>query len=705
MKDIPTISGLSGEAERSVRAALNSIVKEVNLLGRRPPITEQIRTDYNAHEGEIVRVLGDVGVTVNLPRPRVENQGDQIAIMLETPGSLRVTATLGLINALASITLTTVGLTLFESNGSGSWLSTIPGTGTVGLQGVQGIQGLTGATGTTGAKGMAFPGEPGPEGQQGEQGMQGLQGIQGIQGAQGIQGEPGNDGLDGGQGINGLPGATGATGASGADGTIGRDGFQGIDGDRGLEGEPGYPGQKGDKGDKGDQGPQGEPGRDGVDGDPGPPGAAGAAGAGISDGDKGDILVSGSATNFDIIRIEASQSVTWAAAQNDFTRASTSTINLRVTLTGDQTLTGVVGTGTGGELLIINNVDGADTLTITHQDAASAAANQFRLQNAASLLLGPTEAGMFRYDASDSKWRCMAIGRFNIAGVGNWTATTTGNAKVESTAGSATLSATVGAAAVSAGTTITETAGTTIARTAGTTITDKTGAASSHFINTNRLEVSDSTGAAGGNICIRQGAGPGALANFGSLFADSATAPPRMTHADSLGNSWPLNVHGVNSNASIFSISNSASGLSVTSPIGNMPANTSRAGTMYKMEFTGVYTRAGAGAHNILFELLVAAGVVGTLTFAAPAVNAAYGFTAVCWLSIITLGAVGSAVTNIQCFNEFAAGLGQTQHTRFVTTFAINTTVANSFELRTRMSTNVPSTTLTVTNAYIMRIR
>lgn len=173
MKDVEVISGLAGEAERAVRAEFNRVIKELNLLRRKPPITEQIRANYNAHEGEIVRVLGDVGVTVNLPRPRVENQGDQIAIMLETPGSLRVTATLGLINALSSITLTTVGLTLFESNGSGSWLATIPGIGTAGLQGAQGIQGLTGATGASGPQGMAFPGEDGRDGRDGDQGPPG----------------------------------------------------------------------------------------------------------------------------------------------------------------------------------------------------------------------------------------------------------------------------------------------------------------------------------------------------------------------------------------------------------------------------------------------------------------------------------------------------------------------------------------------------
>lgn len=98
---------------------------------------------------------------------------------------------------------------------------------------------------------------------------------------------------------------------------------------------------------------------------------------------------------------------TWAATTNNYDPAGATVIN--VTLTGDQTLTGMVA-GILGTRVIIHNIDGLNTLTITNDDVGSSAANRFYLNTA--IQLGPDEAGYFRYDpsrdAGTGRWVCDA---------------------------------------------------------------------------------------------------------------------------------------------------------------------------------------------------------------------------------------------------------------------------------------------------------
>ena len=103
-------------------------------------------------------------------------------------------------------------------------------------------------------------------------------------------------------------------------------------------------------------------------------------------------------------------SLTWAAQQNDLARTSATQNVLRVTLTGNQMLTGVVPDNSGagspnGELLFIENVDSVDTLTIAHASTASAAANRFNLPNGLPLQIGPLSCALFIYDDTSQRWR------------------------------------------------------------------------------------------------------------------------------------------------------------------------------------------------------------------------------------------------------------------------------------------------------------
>jgi hypothetical protein len=104
--------------------------------------------------------------------------------------------------------------------------------------------------------------------------------------------------------------------------------------------------------------------------------------------------------------------VTFAGATNNYARTSAGICNLRVTLTGNQTLSGVVpdavsGSAATGEVLTIENIDTTDTLTIAH-DATSTAANRFFCPGAANYSQLPLTTTVWRYDGTSSRWRMMS---------------------------------------------------------------------------------------------------------------------------------------------------------------------------------------------------------------------------------------------------------------------------------------------------------
>jgi hypothetical protein len=95
-------------------------------------------------------------------------------------------------------------------------------------------------------------------------------------------------------GPGGPPGAEGSEGAQGPAGPIGPEGPQG---------NPGETGPAGPEGPTGPEGPEGPAGATGATGPAGPTGPQGPAGedGGVTDGDYGDIVVSGGGTDFDIV--------------------------------------------------------------------------------------------------------------------------------------------------------------------------------------------------------------------------------------------------------------------------------------------------------------------------------------------------------------------------------------------------------------------
>lgn len=103
-------------------------------------------------------------------------------------------------------------------------------------------------------------------------------------------------------------------------------------------------------------------------------------------------------------------SVTWAAQQDDFD--VTGLDRLRVTLTGDQTLTGIVPRAAiaenDGQTVLIENIDSTDVLTIAHSSASSSANNQFRCPDEVDFILSPRCGVVARYDGTSLLWRLMA---------------------------------------------------------------------------------------------------------------------------------------------------------------------------------------------------------------------------------------------------------------------------------------------------------
>lgn len=68
------------------------------------------------------------------------------------------------------------------------------------------------------------------------------------------------------------------------------------------------------------------------------------------------------------------------------------------------TLTGLTG-GADGRVLLLLNIGTVASITITHQDTNSTAANRFVTPDGLPLVLGPTASAMIQYDSTTSRWR------------------------------------------------------------------------------------------------------------------------------------------------------------------------------------------------------------------------------------------------------------------------------------------------------------
>lgn len=128
-----TIPGVSPEAAQALLEIQRQIGQDLDDLRRGPVVTSLQREDYGARENEYVRCAPPAGgMTILLPPSRPQNQGKNIRVLVETVlsgGGVTISVARGTINGLVIITLTTVGLVEFTSDGLGNWLSAwAPGT-------------------------------------------------------------------------------------------------------------------------------------------------------------------------------------------------------------------------------------------------------------------------------------------------------------------------------------------------------------------------------------------------------------------------------------------------------------------------------------------------------------------------------------------------------------------------------------------------
>ncbi len=144
---------------------------------------------------------------------------------------------------------------------------------------------------------------------------------------------------------------------------------------------------------------------------------ASSGGGGVGDADYGDITVSSSGT---VWTVDGDIAKTWTGNHNFNNRIRWSNINaqtfaatatdfalggvnvLRVSLTGNQSLTGMV-PAVDDQLCIIENADATELLTLVH-DATSSANNRFQLPGLKNLVMPPKSMALARYDATSSKW-------------------------------------------------------------------------------------------------------------------------------------------------------------------------------------------------------------------------------------------------------------------------------------------------------------
>jgi hypothetical protein len=99
--------------------------------------------------------------------------------------------------------------------------------------------------------------------------------------------------------------------------------------------------------------------------------------------------------------------LTIAAGNNNNQALPANATCLRIDAAAASILTGLTG-GVDGRIVVLHNVDTADSWTITHDDAASTAANRFFLPGAVTLTVLIHGSVWLRYDATSSRWRVVS---------------------------------------------------------------------------------------------------------------------------------------------------------------------------------------------------------------------------------------------------------------------------------------------------------
>jgi hypothetical protein len=98
-----------------------------------------------------------------------------------------------------------------------------------------------------------------------------------------------------------------------------------------------------------------------------------------------------------------------SASQNNYNPGVARRYRLATDASGGKTITGLAISQVDGQECSIVNVSAADAITLTHQDAASTAANRFICTGAANIVLAVNEEALLWYDSTTTRWRARKI--------------------------------------------------------------------------------------------------------------------------------------------------------------------------------------------------------------------------------------------------------------------------------------------------------
>ncbi len=197
---------------------------------------------------------------------------------------------------------------------------------------------------------------------------------------------------------------------------------------------------------------------------------------------------------------------------------------------------------------------------------------------------------------------------------------------------------------------------------------------------------------------------PSNSAGQGMVWVESV-APCELRFTDDVDADWRLNVHGMAGMSAITTRTNSTTALEAATS--SVPSATWRGGTCYRFSGMLLCTRgATATASFIVIDLMVAG--VARASAVNIAVDVANGAVVSAWvegyLTCLTTGSSGTAIATIRASVQ-NNGTVQLFHSASISTFTLNTTVANDLELRATFSAAVANLSMTWQGANIMKVR
>jgi hypothetical protein len=214
--------------------------------------------------------------------------------------------------------------------------------------------------------------------------------------------------------------------------------------------------------------------------------------------------------------------------------------------------------------------------------------------------------------------------------------------------------------------------------------------------------VSSSGGAS--RILLDDEASPIATIGNGQLgiYARSVN-PPQLAVQDDTGALWDVGYGGLQAITANVVTTNSTANLSGGSF--TIPANTLRVGSLYRVTLWFLYDHSAAATPTLTTELLVGGAVVESAVMVPVSVAFNWNGKVEAIFCCRTIGAAGTQKSDLIFTSSSASDYQNAlSGSRNTATTAIDTTAAQTLQLRIRMTTAVAANTLTVLQGYTERL-